>query len=168
MRSARAEAAGALGVRLTFFEPHPSTTTGDDEQMSKKILLAGETWISHKIEVKGFSSYATGAYGEGQTELVEALETHGHEVVHVANHVAARRNDIDSSGLETGLDKGHRPLIAAVKKFERAAPEHDRLRFICTLCRLVDDADRNSIAGQFATERKPYGAGADDENGRVH
>jgi uncharacterized membrane protein len=56
--------------------------------MSKRILLAGETWISHKIDVKGFSSYSTGTYGEGQTELVEALETHGHEVVHIANHVA--------------------------------------------------------------------------------
>jgi uncharacterized membrane protein len=56
--------------------------------MSKRILLAGETWITHKIEVKGFSSYSTGTYGEGQTELVEALEAHGHEVVHIANHVA--------------------------------------------------------------------------------
>jgi uncharacterized membrane protein len=56
--------------------------------MAKKILLAGETWISHKIDVKGFSSYSTGSFGEGQTELVEALEADGHEVVHIANHVA--------------------------------------------------------------------------------
>jgi uncharacterized membrane protein len=59
------------------------TTTGDDEEMPKRILLAGETWISHKIDVKGFSSYSTGSFGEGQTELVEALEKHGHEVVHI-------------------------------------------------------------------------------------
>lgn len=56
--------------------------------MPKKILLAGETWISHKIDVKGFSSYSTGSYGEGQTELVEALEAQGCGVVHIANHVA--------------------------------------------------------------------------------
>jgi uncharacterized membrane protein len=54
--------------------------------MRKRVLLAGETWISHKTEVRGFSSYSMGAYGEGQRELVTALEHAGHDVAHIANH----------------------------------------------------------------------------------
>jgi uncharacterized membrane protein len=52
------------------------------------VLIAGETWITHKIEVKGFSSYSTSSYGVGLTELVEGLRNHGHEVTHITNHDA--------------------------------------------------------------------------------
>lgn len=53
-----------------------------------RVLIAGETWTTHKIEVKGFSSYTTGVYDVGLTEWVQALEAHGHEVTHIANHEA--------------------------------------------------------------------------------
>ena len=72
--------------------------------MSKRILLAGETWISHKIDVKGFSSYSTGTYGEGQTALVEALEADGHEVVHIANHVAVEQFPWSTADLAAAYD----------------------------------------------------------------
>lgn len=52
----------------------------------RNILLAGETWISHKIDVKGFTSYSTGSYGVGCTELLAALREQGHTVTHLANH----------------------------------------------------------------------------------
>jgi uncharacterized membrane protein len=53
------------------------------------VLIAGETWVTHKVEVKGFSSYSTGAYAVGLTELVDGLRAHGHEVTHIANHEAS-------------------------------------------------------------------------------
>ena len=56
-----------------------------------RVLIAGETWTTHKVEVKGFSAYTTSAYDVGLTELVEALHVHGHEVVHIANHEAIER-----------------------------------------------------------------------------
>ncbi|TML20349.1 MAG: cytoplasmic protein [Actinobacteria bacterium] len=52
------------------------------------VLIAGETWMTHKVEVKGFSTYATGSYAVGLTELVDGLRAHGHEVTHVTNHDA--------------------------------------------------------------------------------
>lgn len=55
---------------------------------ARKILIAGETWISNKTDVKGFSAYSTSSYGVGLTELVEALEQGGHEVTHIPNHEA--------------------------------------------------------------------------------
>jgi uncharacterized membrane protein len=38
--------------------------------------------------VKGFSTYSTGSYAVGLTELVEGLRAHGHEVTHITNHDA--------------------------------------------------------------------------------
>jgi len=52
------------------------------------VLIAGETWVTHKVEVKGFSTYSTGAYAVGLTELMEGLRSHGHEVTHITNHDA--------------------------------------------------------------------------------
>jgi uncharacterized membrane protein len=53
-----------------------------------RVLIAGETWMTHKVEVKGFSSYSTGSYAVGLTELVDGLRAHGHEITHLTNHDA--------------------------------------------------------------------------------
>jgi uncharacterized membrane protein len=52
------------------------------------VLIAGETWVTHKVELKGFSTYSTGSYAVGLTELVDGLRAHGHEVSHIPNHEA--------------------------------------------------------------------------------
>lgn len=52
------------------------------------VLIAGETWVTHKVELKGFATYSTGAYAVGLTELVDGLRAHGHEVTHITNHDA--------------------------------------------------------------------------------
>jgi uncharacterized membrane protein len=56
-----------------------------------RVLIAGETWSTHKIEIKGFAAYTTGAYDVGLTEWAEALRAAGHEVIHIANHEAIDR-----------------------------------------------------------------------------
>jgi uncharacterized membrane protein len=56
-----------------------------------RVLIAGETWSTHKIEIKGFAAYTTGAYGVGLTEWVDALRSAGHEITHIANHEAIDR-----------------------------------------------------------------------------
>lgn len=53
---------------------------------AKRVLLAGETWVSYTVEVKGFSSYSTGSLGSGSVEFIAALEANGHHVHHVQNH----------------------------------------------------------------------------------
>jgi len=59
--------------------------------MPKRLLLAGETWFSYGVHIKGFSAYGTGTYDEGQKPLVEALEASGWIVDHLPNHLATER-----------------------------------------------------------------------------
>lgn len=61
------------------------------EALGSRILLAGETWFSYGVHQKGFSSYTTGTYDEGQTELVRALRERGWTVEHIPNHLATEQ-----------------------------------------------------------------------------
>jgi len=55
-----------------------------------KVLLAGESWTSHTIHVKGFDSFTTSEYAEGASWLIEGLEANDVEVTFLRNHDAAR------------------------------------------------------------------------------
>ena len=59
--------------------------------MSKKILLAGESWHSRTVHVKGFDAFDTSVYEEGAGRLITALTEGGYEVTFMPNHVAALR-----------------------------------------------------------------------------
>ncbi len=52
----------------------------------KKVLIAGESWFTHTIHVKGFDTFTTSSYGEGVKWLKKALEDGGYEVNFVPNH----------------------------------------------------------------------------------
>lgn len=54
----------------------------------RRVLLAGETWLTYGIHQKGFSAYTTGGYEVGSDDFVAALTTRGWDVDHVANHLA--------------------------------------------------------------------------------
>jgi uncharacterized membrane protein len=54
-----------------------------------RIMIAGESWVSYGIHIKGFNAYYTGDYKEGLKPLREALESAGAEVIHMRNHEAA-------------------------------------------------------------------------------
>ena len=56
--------------------------------MSKKILLAGESWMSYTTHVKGFDSFYTSSYESGEKWLKAALEEGGYEVDFLPNHLA--------------------------------------------------------------------------------
>ena len=58
--------------------------------MSKRILIAGESWTVHSIHQKGFDSFTTTEYAEGVRWLKAALEKGGWEVTFQPSHVAAR------------------------------------------------------------------------------
>jgi hypothetical protein len=81
---------------------------------------------------------------------------------------AVRRDDIDAIDLEASFDEGRRPSIPAVEEFKRAAPEHNGFRFVCAMRGLVHDAHRNSVTGEFASQRQTYRTSADDQYRRVH
>ena len=56
--------------------------------MSKKVLLAGESWMSYTTHVKGFDSFYTSTYETGEKWLKAALEAGGYEVTFLPNHLA--------------------------------------------------------------------------------
>lgn len=56
--------------------------------MSKKVLLAGESWTSYTTHVKGFDPFYTSVYEEGAETLIAALEKSGYEVTYLPNHRA--------------------------------------------------------------------------------
>jgi len=58
--------------------------------MTKRVLIAGESWTVHSIHQKGFDSFTTTEYAEGVRWLREALEGGGWTVDFMPSHVAAR------------------------------------------------------------------------------
>lgn len=58
--------------------------------MSKRVLIAGESWTVHSIHQKGFDSFTTTEYAEGVGWLRRALESNGWDVDFQPSHVAAR------------------------------------------------------------------------------
>lgn len=58
--------------------------------MALKILLAGESWTSLGLHLKGFSIYTTGGYEEGGKVLIDALASQGIEVTYIPNHLVPR------------------------------------------------------------------------------
>ena len=55
--------------------------------MEKKILLAGESWSSTLMEVKGFNSFFSSKYETGLGWIDKAIEKAGYELVYMPNHV---------------------------------------------------------------------------------
>ncbi|QMV00044.1 cytoplasmic protein [Devosia sp. D6-9] len=58
--------------------------------MTKRVLIAGESWTVHSIHQKGFDSFTTTEYSEGVRWLKAALEAGGWTVDFQPSHVAAR------------------------------------------------------------------------------
>ena len=54
-----------------------------------RVLIAGESWMTHSIHVKGFDSFTTSSYHEGVGPLRTALQAAGHPVTYLPNHRAA-------------------------------------------------------------------------------
>lgn len=57
--------------------------------MAKKVLFAGESWMTYTTHVKGFDSFYTSSYASGESFLKKALENGGYEVDYMPNHECA-------------------------------------------------------------------------------
>lgn len=56
-----------------------------------RILIAGESWTSHTIHIKGFDTFTTSKYEEGVKWFKEGLEKNGVEVDFIPNHLAPEK-----------------------------------------------------------------------------
>ena len=67
----------------------------------KKVLLAGESWMSYTTHVKGFDSFYTSVYETGEKWLKKALEENGYDVEFLPNHLAAEKFPYTMEELKT-------------------------------------------------------------------
>lgn len=68
--------------------------------MALKVLLAGESWTSLGLHLKGFSTYTTGGYEEGGKVLIDALRLRGVEVSYIPNHLVPAQFPNTIAGLK--------------------------------------------------------------------
>lgn len=101
----------------------------------RRVLLAGETWLTYGIHQKGFSAYTTGAYEVGSDEFVAALKTGGWDVEHIPNHLATEGFPTSVQALAEYdvvilSDIGADTLLLHPDTFVRGQPTPNRLALI--------------------------------------
>lgn len=108
--------------------------------MSKRILIAGESWTTHSIHVKGFDSFTTTEYNEGIHWVRAALEANGWSVEHLPAHNAAR--DFPGSAEALGQynvvllsDIGANTLLLHPETFNRSKVLPNRLNVLADYVR---------------------------------
>ncbi len=103
--------------------------------MSKKVLIAGESWVTHSIHTKGFDSFTTTEYNEGVRWLKAALEGGGWDVTFLPNHLASREFPLTAEALAAYdvvmlSDIGANTLLLHPDTFVRSVPLPNRLHSI--------------------------------------
>lgn len=103
--------------------------------MTKRILIAGESWTMHSIHQKGFDSFTTTEYAEGVRWLKAALEKGGWAVTYQPSHVAAREFPFTAEKLAAYdcvvlSDIGANTLLLHPDTFSKSRPLPNRLHAI--------------------------------------
>ncbi len=100
--------------------------------MNKRVLIAGESWVTHSIHTKGFDSFTTTEYNEGVRWLKAALQDGGWDVDYIPNHLAARDFPATPEALAAYdvvmlSDIGANTLLLHPDTFVRSVPTANRL-----------------------------------------
>lgn len=100
-----------------------------------RILIAGESWITLSTHVKGVDEFSMHSYTEGVGQLRAALESGGHEVVHLPAHRVPREfpaatEALDAYDVVVLSDIGANSLALSPDTFERSVPLPDRLQVL--------------------------------------
>jgi uncharacterized membrane protein len=103
--------------------------------LAKRVLIAGESWVTHSIHTKGFDSFTTTEYNEGVRWLKAALEQGGWEVTFLPNHLAPREFPQTPEALAAYdvvmlSDIGANTLLLHPDTFTRSIPSPNRLASI--------------------------------------
>jgi uncharacterized membrane protein len=103
--------------------------------MTNRILIAGESWITHALHIKGFDSFTTSSYEVGVGYLQSALEEAGYDVTFMPNHAAHSSFPTDLSDLKKFdlvmlSDIGANTLLLHPDTFAKSVPLANRLDLI--------------------------------------
>ena len=103
--------------------------------MKKKVLLAGESWVSYTTHIKGFDVFYTSAYETGEKYLKAALESGGYEVEFLPNHLAGEKfpftmEEIGAYDLVILSDIGANTLLLPTQTFSQGKMLPNRCNLI--------------------------------------
>ena len=97
-----------------------------------RILIAGESWITTTTHSKGVDEFTATSYEEGVRQLKEALESKGHEVVHMPGHLVPStfpetQDQLSAFDVVMLSDIGANSLQLSPGVFAQARPGQDRI-----------------------------------------
>jgi uncharacterized membrane protein len=97
-----------------------------------RVLIAGESWTTTSIHVKGFDSFTTSSYEEGVDALRDALLAGGNDVTFMPNHAAAASfpfsvDELDAYDVVILSDIGSNTLLIPPETFARSTRLPNRL-----------------------------------------
>lgn len=100
-----------------------------------KVLLAGESWMTHSVHVKGFDSFTTSSYHEGAGPMIQALKDAEHVVTYLPNHLVPSQfpetlEAIHAHDVVILSDVGVNTLLLPDKTFVRSERGSNRLHLI--------------------------------------
>jgi len=100
-----------------------------------RVLLCGESWVTHSVHIKGVDSFSTSSYVEGAGALREALTGAGIDVDYLPGHLVPAGfpgSATDLAGYAAVLlsDIGANSLLLAPDTFERSILAANRLQVV--------------------------------------
>lgn len=121
--------------------------------MAKRILLAGESWMSYTTHVKGFDAFYSSVYETGERYIKAAFEKAGYEFVFMPNHLAMEEfpyslEELRNFDLIVLSDIGANTLLLPTATFSRSELRPNR----CDLLRdYVLDGGALLMVGGYLT-----------------
>lgn len=105
-----------------------------------RVLIAGESWMTHSIHQKGFDSFTTTEYVEGVDALRSALVAGGYVVDYQPSHIAMREFPDTAEALAEYScvilsDIGSNSLLLHPDTFSSSVPRGNRVRAIAEYVR---------------------------------
>lgn len=103
--------------------------------MSKKVLLAGESWMSFTTHVKGFDTFYTSVYETGEKWFKAAMEEAGYEYTFIPNHEAMdgfpfTMEELKQYDVIVLSDIGANTLLLPTATFTKSEKKPDRTKLI--------------------------------------
>jgi len=103
--------------------------------MAKKVLLAGESWMSYTTHVKGFDAFYTSTYETGEKWLRAALERGGYDFEFMPNHLVGEQfpytaEELSKYSCVILSDVGSNTLLLPSVTFSRSQEKPDRCAVI--------------------------------------
>ena len=105
-----------------------------------RILIVGETWVTHSTHIKGFDSFTTSSLGEGYSFLKAALEGGGFAVDVITNHDAPSLFPAELAALQAYAavilsDIGANTLLLTRDTWTAGRPTANRVQLIADYVR---------------------------------